>query len=160
MNSPKLVGVVFGILVAMLFSGCATTQGLKTSRGDGESRVYETAYSTLWQACMWAVEANELELEEFREDEGYILAKKGMSFFSYGERVAVFIDRQDNREAVIDSTGSSTPTRFTVEIISKRKLATNLFAKDWTTSLFASLESRLPEEALLLIRDPAEDPSP
>jgi hypothetical protein len=54
------------------------------------------------------------------KQEGYILAQRGMSAFSYGENVAIFVD----------PTNANDRTR--VEVVSKKSLATNIFATDWS----------------------------
>ena len=127
----------FAVLIVLL-AGCSTTQGLKTSRGQGEVRHYRTDFSTLWDASMWAIGVNGLEIEEMNEDQGYILAKKGGGLFTYGERIGIFIDPPE-------SDGGA----FKVEVISKKKGKLNMFAKDWKESVFAVLESRLPDSASL-----------
>ena len=52
------------------------------------------------------------------KQEGYILAKRGVTLASYGENVAIFIE----------SVNGVTKTR--AEVISKKAMATNIFASD------------------------------
>lgn len=136
------------LVSAFLLAACATTQGLKTSRGQGEIRHYRTDFQTLWDASLWAFGANGLEIEELNEDQGYILAKKGGGLFSYGERVAIFIER-DSRLQAGDDTEAEV---FKVEVISKKKGKLNIGAKDWKKPVYEMLESRLPDSAMTALR--------
>jgi urocanate hydratase len=58
-----------------------------------------------------------------------ILAQRGITAFSYGENVAIFIE---------DYNGD----QCRVEVVSKRAMETNVFAPDWSRSLFTYLDSK------------------
>ena len=71
-----------------------------------------------------------LDVIEENKSQGYLLAKKGVSLLSYGENVAIFLKKVDN-------------STTTVEVISKKVLATTVFAKDWTDEIFMKLNARI-----------------
>jgi hypothetical protein len=63
--------------------------------------------------------------------EGYILAQRGITAFSYGENVAIFVE----------SVNGVTRTR--VEVVSKKAMATNVFAPDWSKEILDKLDEKL-----------------
>ena len=63
--------------------------------------------------------------------EGYILAQRGITAFSYGENVAIFVE----------SVNGVTRTR--VEVVSKKSMATNVFAPDWSKEILDKLGEKL-----------------
>lgn len=77
-----------------------------------------------------AVKAAGLDYVADNKAEGYALAQRGISAFSYGENVAIFIDGQLN-----DQTK--------VEIVSKKAMSTNIFAPDWAKPIFDKLTELL-----------------
>lgn len=64
------------------------------------------------------------------EKEGYYLAVKGMTAFSYGENIAVFITKVDEQTT-------------SVEVVSKKTLGTNVFAANWQKPFLNKLEEML-----------------
>ncbi len=60
-------------------------------------------------------------------NEGYALARRGITAFSYGENVAMFIE----------PTGTGDKTK--VEVVSKRAMVTNVFAPNWETVILDRL---------------------
>ncbi len=65
------------------------------------------------------------------ESEGYILAQRGITAVSYGENVAIFVE----------SVNGVTRTR--VEVVSRKAMATNVFAPDWSTEILDKLGEKL-----------------
>lgn len=121
------------------FAGCATAGRMRETRGEGETRQYETTFDLLWDAAVLAVVEHGLELRELQSADsasGYIVASSDESFAwtSYGELVAAFVD-----------CTPVSPATCTLEVVSKRKLATTIFAPDWTEPIFRTVESYLPQ---------------
>ncbi len=136
MRYPMRQGAL--LMPVLLTVACATTSGVRSSQGDGESRVYRATYDELWAACFLALAENGLPIVEADKHAGIILASKDVSFFSYGERVGVFVNAN-----LVDTT------TLAVEVVSKRVLATNITAKNWTESVFSMLEAHLPPSAVV-----------
>lgn len=113
-----------------LFCGCATLKDAGDARGTGVKEKYEYPYNLVWEKAVDVVNESKLDLVSKDEKEGRILAQKGMSAFSYGENVAVFVQQEDK---------SST----TVEIVSKRALATNITARNWASHIHKKLKELL-----------------
>jgi hypothetical protein len=76
---------------------------------------------------------SELKLPLVSENrtDGIILAQTGVTPFSYGENVAIFVESVDNA------------TRTRVEVVSKKAMATNVFAPDWSTETLDKLGEKL-----------------
>ncbi len=119
------------VALCVFVAGCNTVDSVKTTRGTGKSETYAADFKTTWAAVPLAVKAAGLEVAETDEPNRTITAASGMGLFSYGERVALFVEPVDAQT-----------TR--IEVVSKRVLATNLTAKNWTEPLLAELAKQLP----------------
>ncbi len=118
------------ILITLLSTGCSTLADTKRSEGDGRRVVYSKSMDEIWPLTVYALNDLGLDVIEENKSQGYLLAKKGMSLLSYGENVAIFLKKVDN-------------STTTVEVISKKVLATTVFAKDWTDEIFMKLDDRV-----------------
>jgi uncharacterized lipoprotein len=83
-----------------------------------------------WNAINTALNKLKLEIASENRDKGYVLAQRGMSFASYGENVAVFVRKKTESET-------------NVEVVSKKSMATNIFAPDWTVDVFKEIDIAL-----------------
>jgi hypothetical protein len=122
------------VLVSMTLgfaSGCSTLADAQASKGSGASRIYDKPYDTVWTAVLETIRNSDLALVSENKGKGTVLAQGGVSAFSWGENVAVFVE----------DVGARARTR--VEVLNKRVLATNITAKDWETRLFEALDKRL-----------------
>ena len=119
------------LMAMLLATGCASMADATAARGTGTSHVYDQPFDMVWDALDASV--HETDLAIFSEDKatGTLLAKRSMTAFSYGENVAIFVDRVTGKVS----------TR--VEIVNKRVLATNITAPDWDVRLFKALDARL-----------------
>jgi len=114
------------MLILLSSSGCATIADAHNAKGQGKSRIYNASYDTVWDNVPKAVNALGLMVAGQDKEEGYILAAKGMSAFSWGENVAVFVETVD-------------PERTSVEVVSKKALATNITARNWEKPILDKL---------------------
>ena len=118
---------IFMIISALLY-GCATLADARMAKGSGSSKIYNVLIDRIWNAMPEIIKSVGLEYAGDNRQEGYILAQRGITAFSYGEEVAIFMTPVDKNK-----------TR--VEIVSKRALATNIFAPDWSSRLFEILDA-------------------
>jgi hypothetical protein len=125
------------LALALLFLtiGCATVQDARMAKGSGLWKVYPLPYETVWRAVAASMEGLGLVIVLQSTSDGVVLAEHGMSAFSWGERIAVFVD----------DVGGQIRTR--VEVVSKRALATNVTAKDWEAPILEAIDSRLREQS-------------
>ncbi|MEM7252385.1 MAG: hypothetical protein AAF493_13285 [Pseudomonadota bacterium] len=121
--------IACGLIV--LLAGCTTLKDAKEGRGTGVSRDYPAAFDVIWNATVKVVKESDLDLVSENRERGEILAQRGLSVFSYGENVALFVDRKSD-------------SITTVEVISKRSLATNITARDWGETLLDRITESLP----------------
>ncbi len=122
-------------LVALLAAtGCASMADATAARGTGVAHVYDQPYDKVWDALDASVHETDLTIVSEDKATGTLLAKRSMTAFSYGENVAIFVDRVTGKVS----------TR--VEIVNKRVLATNITAPDWDVRLFKALDARLKAE--------------
>jgi len=113
-------------------TGCATLSTVREAQGTGTAKVYFLSLSDLAPKARKALGTLGLQIVETETSEDgrkiSILAEKGLSTFSYGERVAVFLTEVG-------------PQQTKVEVVSKKVLATNIFAKTWTADIFNTLDA-------------------
>ena len=127
----KILSIVFAITTLASVSGCSTLADARTAKGTGLSRTYATSVDAVWKAMPQVLSEVGLQMVGDNKTEGYILAQRGITAFSYGENVAIFVE----------TVGGVTKTR--VEVVSKKALATNVFAPSWEKEILDKLDQKL-----------------
>ncbi len=115
------------LLFLVIFNGCTTLEDAKSAKGTGEFRVYDASQDRVWTELHNVMNGFGLNYVDENKKEGYIYAKRNVTAMSYGESVAIYL-----------SAVSSEKTR--VEIISIKKMKTNLFAPNWAPKIFKVLD--------------------
>lgn len=128
----KKISLLFIMLVSIASTGCSTLADARTAKGTGATRVYDATPDAVWTALPKAVKDVGLDYVGDNRNDGYALAQRGMSAFSYGENVAMFVE----------PTGSKDKTK--VEVVSKKTLATNVFATNWESVILDKLATIFP----------------
>jgi len=127
----KLFLIFAALLAAVSITGCASMADATSARGQGMAHVYDQPYDTVWDALTASIKDTDLTVVSADKATGTLTAKRAMTAFSWGENVAIFVDRVTGKVS----------TR--VEIVNKRALATNVTAPDWDKTLFKALDARL-----------------
>jgi len=131
----KIFATVFTVAVLLSASGCATLADARAAKGAGVSRTYSASQETVWKAIPPILAELGLQFVSDNKQEGYILAQRGITAFSYGENVAIFVE----------SVGGVTKTR--VEVISKKTMSTNIFAPSWENDILNKLDEKLEQKS-------------
>ncbi|OLC35259.1 MAG: hypothetical protein AUH81_10620 [Candidatus Rokubacteria bacterium 13_1_40CM_4_69_5] len=118
--------------LAVIGAACASTGGMRSVPLDaGEVKFYGAPLATVAPAARQAVLAAGLEVDTVSQEDSLtwmIVAKKGMSLFSYGELVRVVVHQ-------------TTEGPVAVRVFTKRRLATNVTAKgDWSGPIYENLD--------------------
>ena len=121
----------FLALALGLVSGCATLADAEAAKGTGTTKTYAVAYDVVWNAVLEVVKSSDLQLVADNKERGSVLAQRATTAFSWGENVAIFIEK----------VGEKVATR--VEVVNKRTLATNITAANWEKRIFEELDKRL-----------------
>lgn len=114
-----------------LTSGCSTLADSRAAKGTGVAREYAAPIDVVWKTVPTVLTELSLPMVADNRQEGYILAQRGVTAFSYGENVAIFVE----------TVNGVTKTR--VEVVSKKTMATNVFAPDWAKSILDKLDEKL-----------------
>jgi hypothetical protein len=123
--------LVFAICsLSLLVAGCASTETVKQAQGQGVSRSYPYAYDRVFDAVQAAAKAKELEVVDSDKRAGRIVLSHGVTLWSWGERIAVFVK---------PGTGPGTE----VEIVSKPVMSPLNFPPDWPQIIFKQLDVEL-----------------
>jgi hypothetical protein len=120
----------------ILPAACASAGGMRTEPLDvGEAKFYASPMSVVVPAAQEAVVSAGLDVDQVSQPDSLtwmIIAKKGMSFFSWGELVRVVAQQTPDGAAVV------------VRVFTKRRMATNITAKDdWSGPIFERLDQIL-----------------
>ena len=135
MNKPAhlIIGFFIAAATVITSTGCATladAQGEKGAGGAGTIKTYKAEFDEVWDAVVRIIQGSVLEIVVNNKQKGELLAQRSMTLFSYGENVAIYIEK-------VGSTGSMTK----IEVISKRALATNITAKNWESHIVKKLDA-------------------
>jgi hypothetical protein len=120
-------------VLVVLAAACASAGGMRSEALDaGESKFYAVPLAVVVPAARQAVQSACLEVDAVSQPDPatwMIVAKKGMSLFSWGELVRVVAQQTPDGTAVV------------VRVFTKRRLATNITAKgDWSGTIFEELD--------------------
>lgn len=126
----KLLKILSLLISITYISGCTTMADAISAKGTGEFRIYEKPKSEVWPLVVMAVNDVGLELVTANESSNMILAQRGITAFSYGENVAIFVEAHNE-------------IKCRVEVVSKKAMETNIFAPNWSNAIFKNLDSKL-----------------
>jgi hypothetical protein len=124
----SVISIVFAIL---LQSGCANLTDAQDRRGSGKVQVYELPRETVWDSLLEVLGTTSLNIVSKNESEGVILARRKLTWFSFGENVAIYV------EAINDNASTR------VEIVNVRRVESNTNALDWDDRIFIKLDRAL-----------------
>jgi hypothetical protein len=124
------VSIVMVWFLAILASGCASTETVREASGQGVSRTYQYAYEPVFYATLAAAKTKELEVVESDKNSGQVVLSHGITLWSWGERIAVFI-----KPVSAETTE--------VEIVSEAVMSLLNFPPDWQQILFEQIDAEL-----------------
>ena len=122
--------ILLAIIACALLTGCNTLGDAKASRGKGTTRTFPAPFEQVWAVIPPAANELDLSIAGSYKEEGYILAERGATMVSWGERVAIFVNAKG-------------PSTTDVEVVSKRAVAGNIFATDFEPSLLNRIGQKL-----------------
>jgi len=122
--------ILMTFAAVILLSGCTTLGDARIAKGSGMKRVYDAPYEKSWKAAVCSLNALGLSIATENKPEGHILAQRGMTAFSYGENVAVFVTKVEK-------------SKTEIEVVSKKAMQTNIFAPNWSTKILDGVEGCL-----------------
>lgn len=125
MIKTLIISICFSLLV-----GCNTLIDAQKAEGQGKKVSYQAPFNKTWDTSVKALSNLKLTVDSQDKNQGYILAEAPLTFTSYGEVVSIFLRKQ-------------TESITTVEVVSKRKLETNIFAKEWADQIHFEIAKEL-----------------
>jgi hypothetical protein len=133
--ATRLLSAISLVFVILLQSGCATVKDAEAKRGSGRVEVYDLPREKVWNSLLEVLGTTSLNIVSENESEGVILAKRKLTWFSFGENVAIYV------EAINDSASTK------VEVINVKRVESNTNSLDWETRIFTKLDRALRETA-------------
>jgi hypothetical protein len=118
------------VLVSLFAYGCASSQSIKPE--DGTSFVItDRSYAEVWNAAKQSVDSLGAIVSLNRE-KGEIRGRHGISAFSWGEAIGVFINPADERSR-----------EFKVSVVSEHVVQGNIFGPDFKKTIIAKMRAQL-----------------
>lgn len=127
----RFLSAIFIVFAIVLQSGCTSLSDAEDKRGSGKVQVYELPRETVWNSLLEVLGTTSLDMISENESEGVILARRKLTWFSYGENVAIYV------EAINDNASTR------VEVVNVKRVESNTNALDWDTRIFIKLDRAL-----------------
>ncbi len=125
----RIIALLF-LSLTIAISGCATVDSAKSDLGKGTSQYFKNSYNDVWNAALKSLGTLDISVSSSDKSTGTIIASKGVSAFSWGERIALRL-----------TSDGSDQTR--VEVVSNRAVDINVTATDWTQEIFKNIGAQL-----------------
>jgi hypothetical protein len=93
--------------------------------------VYDLPKQTVWNSMLEVLGTTSLSIVSKDESEGVILARRKLTWFSFGENVAIYV------EPVNDNASTR------VEVVNVKRVEWNKNSLDWETRIFTKLDRLL-----------------
>ncbi len=126
--TTRLLSAIFLVFAFLLQSGCATVGDAEAKRGSGRVEVYDLPKQTVWNSMLEVLGTTSLSIVSKDESEGVILARRKLTWFSFGENVAIYV------EPVNDNASTR------VEVVNVKRVESNKNSLDWETRIFTKLD--------------------
>jgi len=129
--TTRLLSAISLVFAILLQSGCATVEDAEAKRGSGRVEVYDLPKQTVWNSMLEVLGTTSLSIVSKDESEGVILARRKLTWFSFGENVAIYV------EPVNDNASTR------VEVVNVKRVEWNKNSLDWETRIFTKLDRLL-----------------
>jgi len=127
----RSLSTLFVVFAVMLQSGCATVKDAEAKRGSGRTEVYDLPKATVWKSMLEVLGTTSLSIVSTDEGEGVILARRKLTWFSFGENVAIYIEPVNGNAST------------QVEVVNVKRVESNKNTLDWETRIFTKLDREL-----------------
>jgi hypothetical protein len=125
--------------LGLLFSaaGCTTLADARAAKGSGQSRVYDASFERVWDTVPEVLKELGLREEGNNKAAGYVVAQRPMELVR-GTALA----RPDENVAIFIEKVNGVP-KTRVEVVSKKAVVINVFARSWETRILDKLAEDL-----------------
>jgi len=129
MKHMKYLLLIPLLLISVVLTGCTTMADAVAARGTGETVAYQASFDEIWAELPGAITAAGLQFVSANREDRSMLAQRGITAFSYGENVAIFVEKIQAKQS-------------SVEVVSKKSMQTNIFAPNWAKPIFEQLDKK------------------
>lgn len=127
--------VLAGLAAALFLTGCSTPRSISNLEGQGTKRTFDYSFDTVWRAAVDASQQGDLQILTADRDRGYISARRGVRFETFGENVGVWVRRLG-------------PARTEVEVVSRQAGPPVAWLKNWEQEILRSIAANVTREAV------------
>jgi len=117
------------LLGTLGLTGCTSLNTAANAQGSGEQVVYKASFDAVWAAVPEIITNVGLQYVSVNNDQHVFLAQHGITGWSWGENVAIFVEKIEDGKT-------------SVEVITRRKLVTNITAQEWDGPIFIQLDKK------------------
>lgn len=128
----------------MVVAGCISSGRILERRGTGVVRCYHVSLDAMWTALETAVRETGLVLERSNREGGFLIARSYRPEVEAPEDMALDADQGERVAVFVDREGTDV---WAVEIVNRPIFSLDVTPRDWTQSLFFTIEQRLPGSA-------------
>ena len=89
-------------IFAALASGCASVETAKADLGHGVSKTYAKSYDVVWEAALHTLPDLDIDVVDVDKATHTITGSKGVSAFSWGERVALRVTSEGAEQTRVE----------------------------------------------------------
>ena len=117
------------LAMVLMLSSCSTMKDTVAAKGSGTKMTVLKSFDEVWDGIKDIIAISELGIKSEKKEDGIILATQDMTMLSYGQHVAIFVKKISK-------------TKTEIEIVSKSKVATDLFSTNWEKELVKDINSK------------------
>jgi hypothetical protein len=132
MNMKAIISLL-GLALAVLISGCSTTQSVSRMEGRGTKQTFNAPFDAVWRAAIDAAQQDDLTVVQADRERGYISAKRGVRPHTFGENVAIW-------------TRSLSPNSTEIEVVSRQAGPPVVWLKNWEHEILRAIAANLTRE--------------
>lgn len=122
---------ILSLLLLSLICACATIGSLQPGSGGSTFEVRGKSYEEIWKASVRAMSSN-LTIVESDKASGSIKSEARAGMATWGEVVGLFI-----------RPTTATADTYTVEVLSKKRVQTQITGQNWEPSVIANIKAEL-----------------
>jgi hypothetical protein len=133
----NIVALIMALGLLFSAAGCTTLADARAAKGSGQSRVYDASFERVWDTVPEVLKELGLREEGNNKAAGYVVAQRPMELVR-GTALA----RPDENVAIFIEKVNGVP-KTRVEVVSKKAVVINVFARSWETRILDKLAEDL-----------------
>jgi hypothetical protein len=127
--------VLAGLAAALFLTGCSSLRSVSSLEGKGTKQTFDRSFDTVWRAAIDAAQLGDLQVLKADRDRGYISARRGVRFETFGENVGIWVRRLGAAQTE-------------VEVVSRQAGPPVAWLKNWEDEILRAVAANVTREAI------------